>query len=101
MVTQTVDSFSDPMYGVSVLPKGPVYDRLRELKDSQRHAPRYTVKWLAEQIKVDHTALYRWLSGRWPMPPLRRQQIALLLQMDVEDVRAGSGGLDEEDEQVA
>lgn len=73
--------------------KSPVHERLRVLRDQERQSlPRFTMTWLAQKLDVDRTAIYRWLNGDWPMPEKRRRQIAALLQMPIEDVRAGEKG---------
>jgi transcriptional regulator with XRE-family HTH domain len=69
--------------------KSPVYQRLHDLRESERQVPRFTMTWLAETMGVDRTAIYRWLNGDWPIPEKRRAEIASLLDMPVDDVRPG------------
>jgi DNA-binding transcriptional regulator YdaS (Cro superfamily) len=71
--------------------RSPVLERLEELrKRYEEVVPKYTQRWLALQLDIkDHTLVSRWLNGKVPMPAKRREQIARLLQMRVEDVRPG------------
>lgn len=60
--------------------------RLRELREGQRSHRKFTVAWLAEEIEMDRSLLYKCLRGQRLMDPYRRVQIASLLEMDPDDI---------------
>lgn len=72
---------------LSNVTKSAVLERLQELRQENKRPAAYTLAWLARELEVDRSLLYRWLSGQRTMDPYRRQQIAGLLGMDPEAVR--------------
>lgn len=60
--------------------ESPILRRLRELERSQG--------WLARKLGVTPSIVSRWIKGTAPVLPRRQREIALALNMSVDEVRA-------------
>ena len=54
--------------------------------DKLRHSQGRSRVWMAEQLHVTHSAVYRWCSGERVIPPARAKELADLLGVNEDDI---------------